>query len=49
MNTSRRAEANRRNAGKSTGPRTTGGKARSRLNAVTHGLTAQTLFLGGVN
>ena len=47
MNTSKRAEANRRNALQSTGPRTLGGKARSRLNAVTHGLTAQTLILPG--
>ncbi len=36
----RRIEANRRNAQNSTGPRTQAGKARSRGNAVTHGLTA---------
>jgi hypothetical protein len=40
-------KANRANALRSTGPRTPGGKARSRLNAVTHGLTAQTLILPG--
>jgi hypothetical protein len=32
--------ANRRNAQKSTGPRTQTGKARSRLNALTHGFRA---------
>ena len=38
-------EANRRNAQKSTGPRTEAGKKRSSLNAVTHGLRAETLVL----
>jgi hypothetical protein len=38
-------EANRRNAQKSTGPRTEEGKGRSSLNAVTHGLRAETLVL----
>ena len=38
-------EANRRNARKSTGPRTEKGKRRSRLNAVTHGLRAEILVL----
>ena len=33
-----RIEANRRNAARSTGPRTEAGKARSRANAVKHGL-----------
>jgi hypothetical protein len=39
-------DANRRNAQKSTGPRTERGKQRSSLNAVTHGLRAETLVLG---
>ena len=38
-------EANRRNAQKSTGPRTEEGKKRSSLNAVTLGLRAETLVL----
>jgi len=36
----RKAEANRRNASKSTGPRTPQGKAWSRLNALKHGILA---------
>ena len=43
--TSVRIAANRRNAQRSTGPRF--GKARSRLNAVTHGLTGESLILPG--
>ncbi len=42
-----RAEINRRNAQKSTGPRTAAGKERSRFNAVKHGMTAKTLVLPG--
>jgi len=38
----RQIAANRRNAGKSTGPITNEGKQRSRCNAVSHGLTAET-------
>jgi hypothetical protein len=44
---SKRIEANRRNAQRSTGPRTPGGKSRVRLNALKHGLTASTVVLPG--
>jgi hypothetical protein len=40
-----RLRANRENAKKSTGPKTARGKAYSRRNALTHGLTAKALFL----
>ena len=40
-----RLEANRRNAKKSTGPRTEEGKRRSSLNAITHGMTARIALL----
>ena len=38
-------EANRRNAQKSSGPRTEAGKNRAKLNAVIHGMRAETLVL----
>jgi hypothetical protein len=41
MCSQKKIEANRRNALKSTGPKSADGKARSRLNAMKHGLTAQ--------
>jgi hypothetical protein len=41
----RQIEANRRNALKSTGPRTQNGKMNSRQNAVRHGLTAETVVV----
>ncbi|MHB1559698.1 MAG: hypothetical protein ACYC61_19800 [Isosphaeraceae bacterium] len=44
---SARVEANRRNARKSTGPRTQAGKDRSRFNAVSHGLRSKQLILPG--
>jgi hypothetical protein len=45
MATHKQIAANRRNAQKSTGPRTPEGRAAVRLNGVTHGLTAETLIL----
>ncbi len=44
---SARAEANRRNARHSTGPRTQAGKDRSRFNAVKHGMRSKHLILPG--
>jgi len=40
----RQIEANRRNALKSTGPKTEAGKEQSRRNALRHGLTAETVI-----
>ena len=40
----RRIESNRRNALKSTGPKTETGKQRASQNAVRHGLTAETVI-----
>jgi hypothetical protein len=44
MTSYRQIEANRRNALKSTGPKTEAGKQVSRWNAVRHGLTAETVI-----
>jgi hypothetical protein len=44
MTSYRQVGANRRNALKSTGPKTEGGKQVSRCNAVRHGLTAETVL-----
>jgi hypothetical protein len=44
MTSFKQIEANRRNALKSTGPRTEAGKQISRGNAVRHGLTAETVI-----
>jgi hypothetical protein len=45
MTTQAKIDANRRNATKSTGPKTAAGKARVSLNALKHGLSAQTMVL----
>jgi hypothetical protein len=47
MSSEAKTAANRRNALKSTGPRTEAGKSRSRLNGVTHGIHAKTPVLRG--
>jgi len=44
MTSLRQIEANRRNALKSTGPKTVAGKEQSRRNALRHGLTAETVI-----
>src|SRR6516164_2317033 len=44
MTSYRQIEANRRNALRSTGPRTEAGKLQSRRNAVRHGLAAVTVI-----
>ena len=43
----KRVEANRRNAQKSTGPRTAEGKEKSKFNALSHGQTARSALLPG--
>ena len=45
----RKRAANRANAARSTGPRTPEGKARAAMNAVRHGLSAQSPILPGEN
>jgi hypothetical protein len=45
MTTAAKIEANRRNARRSTGPRTKEGKEKVRFNAVKHGLRAETVVL----
>src|SRR5215470_17595929 len=47
MATDKQIEANRRNAQKSTGPRTEEGRAAVRFNGLKHGLTAKSLCLPG--
>jgi len=47
MTSAKKAEANRRNALKSTGPRTPEGKAAVRLNALKHGLLSEEILLPG--
>jgi hypothetical protein len=47
MATIKQIEANRRNARKSTGPRTSAGKSVTRLNALQHGLFAQDPIIPG--
>jgi len=44
----RKAEANRRNASKSTGPRTAQGKSWSRLNALKHGILASQVVIATI-
>jgi hypothetical protein len=46
MTSLRKIEANRRNAHKSTGPKTHNGKRSSQRNALRHGLTAETVIEG---
>jgi hypothetical protein len=41
----KKLQANRRNAQKSTGPKTPEGKARSSRNAIKHGLLAQQILI----
>ena len=47
MTSDKKAEANRRNASKSTGPKTPEGKNLVRLNAVRHGLRAEEILIAG--
>src|ERR687890_2032351 len=47
MGSKKQIQANRRNALKSTGPKTPDGKALARLNATKHGLLSQEILLPG--
>ena len=47
MTSKKQVQANRRNARKSTGPKTKKGKAVARLNALQHGLTAKQVVIPG--
>ena len=47
MASEKQIAANRKNASRSTGPKTASGRQRMRLNAMTHGLTARTVVLPG--
>ena len=47
MSSARKAAANRQNALKSTGPKTSDGKAGVRLNALRHGLLSEEILLPG--
>jgi len=47
MTSDKKAEANRRNALKSTGPKTPEGKAAASLNALRHGILSQKILLPG--
>ena len=47
MTSQKQIEANRRNASKSTGPKSEAGKARSKLNSLKHGLLAKAVVLPG--
>ena len=49
MTTKKQAAANKENAKNSTGPKTPEGKAVVAMNAISHGILSQRLFLGGEN
>jgi len=49
MTSKKKTAANRRNARKSSGPKTAAGKARASMNAVRHGLRARTVVLPSEN
>ena len=46
MTSEKPLNANRANATRGTGPKSTSGKARSRMNSCKHGLTGQTVVIG---